>query len=48
MVAALHNQVEELERVRVLNIRLDDLAPGSWRAITGDELTTFLSTIGMK
>ncbi|MFZ3044240.1 MAG: pseudouridine synthase [Minisyncoccia bacterium] len=48
MVAALHNQVVELERVRILNIRLDDLAPGSWRAISGEELATFLSTIGMK
>lgn len=48
MVAALHNQVLDLERVRVLNIRLDDLKPGSWRAITGEELATFLATIGMK
>lgn len=48
MVAALHNQVLDLERVRVLNIRLDDLKPGSWRAIEDEELSTFLSTIGMK
>ncbi|MFA6502683.1 MAG: pseudouridine synthase [Candidatus Paceibacterota bacterium] len=48
MVAALHNQVAELERVRILNIRLEDLKPGTWRAIQGDELATFLSEIGMK
>jgi len=48
MVAALHNQVLDLERVRILNIRLDDLKSGSWRAIEGEELSTFLSTIGMK
>jgi len=48
MVAALHNQVVELERVRILNIRLEDLKAGDARLIIGDELTTFLSTIGMK
>ena len=48
MVAALHNQVLDLERVRILNIRLDDLKSGSWRMIEGEELSTFLSTIGMK
>ena len=48
MVSALHNQVVELERTRILNIRLDNLAIGTWRAITGDELATFLSHIGMK
>ena len=48
MLAALHNQVVELERVRILNIRLEDLAPGAWRPITGPELATFLSKIGIK
>ena len=48
MVAALHNQVTDLERVRIVNIRLEDLKPGAWRPIQGDELATFLSTIGMK
>ena len=48
MVAALHNQVTALERVRILNIRLEDLKPGAWRPIKGDELATFLAEIGMK
>ena len=48
MVAALHNQVTELERVRILNIRLEDLKPNATRPITGDELATFLAEIGMK
>ena len=48
MVAALHNQVTDLERVRILNIRLEDLKQGSWRPIVGDELATFLKAIGMK
>lgn len=48
MVSALHNTVVELERTRILNVRLDHLAPGSWRAIEGEELVAFLSAIGMK
>ena len=48
MVSAMHNTVVELERTRILNVRLDNLAPGTWRAIEGDELATFLSRIGMK
>lgn len=48
MVVAMHNQVTGLERTRILNILLDDLKPGSWREIKGEELATFLSKIGMK
>ena len=48
MVAALHNTVVELERTRILNVRLEDLAPGAWRPILGEELNTFLAQIGMK
>ncbi len=48
MVAALHNVVVELERTRILNIRLEDLKSGKWRAIEGDELATFLTSIGVK
>lgn len=48
MVAALHNSVAELERTRILNVRLDDLKPGAWRPIEGNELNTLLTQIGMK
>lgn len=48
MVAALHNTVIELERIRILNIRSDNLASGAWRAIGGEELKAFLAHIGMK
>lgn len=47
MVAALHNQVTTLERVRIMNIRLEDLKPGAWRPIKGAELATFLAAIGI-
>ncbi len=48
MVSALYNTVVELERTRILNVRLDNLATGTWRAITGEELATFLTQIGVK
>ncbi|OGG39744.1 hypothetical protein A2118_02945 [Candidatus Kaiserbacteria bacterium GWA2_50_9] len=48
MVSALHNTVIELERTRILNIRLDNLKSGAWRTIEGEELTTFLAQIGMR
>jgi 23S rRNA pseudouridine2604 synthase len=47
MVVALHNQVESLERVRILNVRLDDLKPGAWRPIQGEELALFLKNLGL-
>ena len=47
MVVALHNQVESLERVRILNVRLDDLKPGAWRPIQGEELALFLKQLGL-
>jgi pseudouridine synthase len=48
MVAALHNSVTELTRTRILNIRLDDLKPGAWRPIEGEERTQFLAHLGLK
>ncbi len=47
MVAALHNQVTELKRVRIMNVRLEDLAPGDARPIMGEELATFLEKLGL-
>lgn len=48
MVSAMHNVVVDLERTRILNVRLENLKPGAWRSIEGEELSTFLSQIGMK
>ncbi|HYF10217.1 MAG TPA: pseudouridine synthase [Candidatus Paceibacterota bacterium] len=47
MCAALGNDVEDLKRVRVMNIRLGDLKPGSYRKIEGAELTEFLRSLGL-
>lgn len=48
MVAALHNQVVGLERIRILNIGLDGLAAGELRPLRGEELAAFLSAIGIR
>lgn len=47
MVAAMHNSVVELERTRILTVRLNDLTPGALRPLEGSELRTFLSTLGI-
>lgn len=47
MVVAMHNEVKTLERTRVMNISLGRLPQGEHRAIVGEELTTFLSSLGL-
>jgi 23S rRNA pseudouridine2604 synthase len=47
MVVALFNETVELRRVRILNIELGNLKPGQHRIIEGDELKTFLNTLGL-
>lgn len=47
MCVALHNQVKDLKRTRMMNIELGKLPPGSHRAIGGEELNTFLKSLGL-
>lgn len=47
MVVALHNEVNDLRRVRVLNVRLGTLPEGKARKLSGGELETFLASIGL-
>lgn len=47
MCVALFNEVRDLKRVRILNIKLGNLGPGKTRPIEGDELTTFLKALGL-
>ncbi|MEN9649407.1 MAG: pseudouridylate synthase specific to ribosomal small subunit, rRNA pseudouridine2604 synthase [Candidatus Parcubacteria bacterium] len=47
MVAALFNEVVDLQRIKVMNIQLGGLALGRYRAIEGEELTTFLKSLGL-
>ncbi len=47
MCAALGYQVQNLKRVRILNIKLEKLKPNQYRKITGKELTDFLKELGL-
>jgi 23S rRNA pseudouridine2604 synthase len=47
MVVALFNEVQDLQRTRVLNVELGKLKSGEYRAIEGDELSVFLKSLGL-
>lgn len=47
MVSAMHNEVEDLKRIRVMNITLGRMPPGAFRKIEGEELSIFLKSLGM-
>ena len=47
MVVALHNEVSDLRRMSIMNIKIGALKGGSYRAIEGDELETFLKALGL-
>ena len=47
MVAALYNQVTDIKRTRVLNIKLGQLRDGAYRPIEGDELQDFLKHLSL-
>ncbi len=47
MVSALHNEVSDLRRMSIMNIKLNALKAGSYRAIEGEELKEFLHALGL-
>lgn len=47
MCTALFQEVDDLERTRIMNIKLGDLKPGNYRTIEGKELEKFLSLLGL-
>jgi len=47
MVVALFNEVRELCRIRIMNIKLGNLKPGEYRYLEGDELSRFLTALGI-
>lgn len=47
MCSALFNEVEDLERVRVMNITLGKLGSNQYRKIEGEELNIFLKSLGL-
>jgi 23S rRNA pseudouridine2604 synthase len=47
MVVAMHNEVMNLQRIRVMNITLGKLPSGGMRKIEGKELQVFLRSLGL-
>ncbi|MHB0978079.1 MAG: pseudouridine synthase [Minisyncoccota bacterium] len=45
MCVALFQEVDDLERIRIMNIELDKLPSGQYREIEGEELQTFLHSL---
>lgn len=45
MCVALFQEVDDLERIRIMNIELGKLASGQYREIKGDELQEFLHSL---
>ena len=48
MCEALHHEVVDLKRVRVMNILLGKIKEGEYREITGKELDVFLKSLNLK
>ncbi len=48
MCAALGYQVQNLKRVRIMNIELGNLKPNQYRKIAGEELQTLLKSLDLK
>lgn len=47
MVVALHNEVADLGRTRIMNVKLGPMKLGGYRALEGAELSQFLSSLGL-
>ena len=47
MVSALHNEVADLRRMSIMNIKIGALKAGGFRPIEGDELSEFLHALGL-
>lgn len=46
MCNALDYQVIKLQRIRIMNIKLDKLKPGEWRDLTEDEISELFLQLG--
>lgn len=45
MCEALHHEVIDLRRIRIMNLELGKIGPGEYREIKGDELNEFLKSL---
>lgn len=48
MCEALHHKVVDLKRIRIMNIKLDNIPLGEFREIKGEELDIFLKSLRLK
>jgi len=48
MCEALHHKVIDLKRIRIMNIKLDNIKEGEYREIKDAELDTFLKSLKLK
>ena len=47
MVVAMHNEVKDLKRTKIMNVTLGKLAPGAYRRLDDKELSIFLTSLGL-
>lgn len=47
MVSAMHNEVADIKRIRIMNIKLGGMKPGEARTIAGNERKQFLESLGL-
>jgi 23S rRNA pseudouridine2604 synthase len=47
MCNALFQEVDDLQRIRIMNIELGNLSEGGYRKIEGEELKTFLHMLDL-
>lgn len=47
MCEVMHNQVRDLKRTRIMNVKLGKLASNGYRKIDGEELEILLESVGM-
>ncbi len=47
MVSAMHNEVADIKRIRIMNIKLGNMKPGETRTIAGNERKQFLESLGL-
>ncbi len=47
MVVAMHNEVKDLKRISIMNVKLGSLPAGEYRRLEGKELATFLEALGV-
>ncbi len=48
MVVAMYNEVSDIKRTRIMNVKLGNLKVGEYRKVEGEELKKLLESLGLK